>query len=750
MSEVTATINYLLAVELLGLSAWPITKIILHKLPDRGWGFSKIVGIILVSWISWILSSLHILPFGLTSLILAVVSVALINWGIITRFVPETTNRNVFAYIILEEIIFVSSFIFWTYLRGFSPDTNGLEKFMDFGFMLSAAKTKYFPPLDHFLAGETINYYYYGHYIAAAITTLARVPANFGYNLQMSLLFAFTLIESFSLGSFLFRSLHSSPNRTPWREWLSGTLSACFVGLFGNLHTIIYLPIEKLEYWYPDATRFIANTIHEFPIYSFVVNDLHGHVSDIPIVLLIIGVLLTYLMLPIRKVKTKRFWQAYTAELLLFIPLSFIIGTTYVTNAWDFAIYLILSGVLIWLRNTLRWQKNDGILLTSFQLPVLLSTGVLSFLLLSIAILWYLPFWQTVAPISHGIGIVPIGGNSPLWQIAILWGVQLPLIAAFFIWLRSFHGQTHPFIERVIRSLAEIAQLKVTFHHNHPRSDTQTLTHLFRGKNYRAGIWFFSILTALSLLLIILPEIIFIRDIYPTHYRANTMFKFYYQAWLMLGLLAGAVTVTLWSYYNRHRSLVGLTIRAMTILLIFSGSLYTVKSIEQGFGGFNSPRQTINGTAYLDQRYPADAKAIAWINENIDGQPTLLEAVGDSYTDYARIASNTGLPTVLGWPVHEWLWRGSYGDPIQPITHIQNETQTPDTVGNRTEDVKLIYESADTNQTTQLMNKYHISYIYVSQLEREKYPQLNEDKFAEMDFVLVYDKEDAHIYKTNE
>ena len=38
-------------------------------------------------------------------------------------------------------------------------------------------------------------------------------------------------------------------------------------------------------YWYPNATRFIHNTIHEFPLYSFVVSDLHGHVLDIPIVL---------------------------------------------------------------------------------------------------------------------------------------------------------------------------------------------------------------------------------------------------------------------------------------------------------------------------------------------------------------------------------------------------------------------------------------------------------------------------------
>ena len=46
------------------------------------------------------------------------------------------------------------------------------------------------------------------------------------------------------------------------------------------------------NYWYPNATRFIPFTIHEFPLYSFVVSDLHGHVLNIPIVLLIIALLI--------------------------------------------------------------------------------------------------------------------------------------------------------------------------------------------------------------------------------------------------------------------------------------------------------------------------------------------------------------------------------------------------------------------------------------------------------------------------
>ena len=79
----------------------------------------------------------------------------------------------------------------------------------------------------------------------------------------------------------------------------------------------------------------------------------------------------------------------------------------------------------------------------------------------------------------------------------------------------------------------------------------------------------------------------------------------------------------------------------------------------------------LDGISYLKILYVGDYSLINWINKNIKGQPVILEANGDSYTDYARISANTGLPTVIGWPVHEWLWRGTY-DIVSPrITDVQ-------------------------------------------------------------------------------
>ncbi len=761
MSDSLATLQYILTAELLGLVALPITIRLFNKFPDKGWGFSKIFGILFSAWLVWILSSLHILPFSRGNTLLIIALLAGVIWALFGSLKKLASLRTAVNFILIEEILFIGVVVVWTYLRGWSPDINGLEKFMDYGFMLSSMKTAYFPPLDHFFAGETINYYYFGHYLAAFITTIAKVPASFGYNLQMSLIFGLSGMEIFSLASaFFYLTVKNESKRIPWRSWLSGILAFLFVDVFGNLHTALYYPMEKDKYWYPDATRFIKNTIHEFPIYSYIVNDLHGHVSDIPIVVAILALLSVIFLRteethPLKKLEqhtkdllNKVHLEKHTHKLLpsylpLLLVLGFFIGTTYATNAWDFAIYTLLSGVVLWVVNALT-SNFENFTNKLFDIHTLASTFLHSIALVIISILFYLPFWQHLVPISKGIGIVPLGGQSPLWQVVILWGVQVPLALAFLIWLYKMTMNKYPqFREYIVRMISKLLMIDISIkkvNKTKNKSDNFSIEH--------AHI-FMIIISLLSFLLILLPEIIYMKDIYPTHYRANTMFKFYYQAWIMLGIVSGVSTVTIWNWLNKQGIKKGTGYKVMSILLIFAASMYPVEAIYQGFGGFKGVHQSINGTLYLKTRMPADAKAIDWINQNIKGQPTFIEAVGDSYTDYARIAANTGNPSVLGWPVHEWLWRGDYSEPVKPTSQKQLRTGEPDSVGKRVDDVRIFYETDDPKEAQKIITTYQVRYIYVGAKEREKYEHFNGKKFADMDLTLVYDKDNVQIYKVN-
>jgi uncharacterized membrane protein len=155
--------------------------------------------------------------------------------------------------------------------------------------------------------------------------------------------------------------------------------------------------------------------------------------------------------------------------------------------------------------------------------------------------------------------------------------------------------------------------------------------------------------------------------------------------------------------------------------------MYSYFSINSYFGDLKEYKG-LDGLTYLKTLYPYDYSAILWIQKNIKGQPVMAEAQGDSYTDYERISANTGLPTPLGWTVHEWLWRGSYSFPQS-----------------RLDDIKNLYEGT-LEQTKSVIQKYNISYIYIGDLERTKYPLLDEEKFLKLG-KIVYQKGETTIIK---
>jgi len=740
MEDITAAVRFFVAVELLGLVTWPLISRIFRRFPDEGWAFSKIFGILSVTWCAWMLSSLHILAFRRGNTLLLTLALAAACWGwralhgknelrnfsarLWTSFFGPDRNW----FIITGEIVFAASFFFWTDARSFKPDLQDLEKFMDYGFMLSSLKTEYFPPLDHFLARETINYYYLGHTIAALLVQLSGVVPGMGYNLQMSNLLALGLIESFSLGAGLFWLLPGIARMSlRARSMASGLVSATFVMLLGNLHYAVHLPFVGGSYWYPDATRYIPATIHEFPFYSFIVNDLHGHVSDIPLVLLSIALTFSlFFAITAKKPPAER-----TEKLTLYVLTAFSIGACYVVSSWEFAIYLVLYGLSLWTAHAINLKEGTGASLrrSFFTLATLVRTALGSVLVVGVAILFWLPHWFTMKPPAQGIGLVTWGMHSPPAKLALVWGLQGFFVIGYLLY----------------RHLDRKRQALLLHSSRHPEKPKKRSV----AENDNSSPFSFpEILITLSALLILIPELIYFKDIYPGHPRANTVFKFYYQAWIMLGIVAGCSIALLWTDLRKLKSTWSFGFRALTVVLIAAGGLYSCRAVNQTIGGVKT-RIGIDGTRFLDSAVPADSKAIQWMNANIPGQPLIVEAVGESYTLYSRVASFTAFPTILGWPAHEWLWRGSSSLPLRPTSRLQKKTGQPDTVDIRREDVRVLYETENVEIARQLLQKYGVAYIYLGALERDKYPGLKEDKFSALAQV-IYDRDGVKIYKVQE
>jgi uncharacterized membrane protein len=118
------------------------------------------------------------------------------------------------------------------------------------------------------------------------------------------------------------------------------------------------------------------------------------------------------------------------------------------------------------------------------------------------------------------------------------------------------------------------------------------------------------------------------------------------------------------------------------------------------------------------------------MNQNILGQPVILEAVGDSYTTFNQVSVATGLPTVQGWIVHEWLWRGGYDQPAA-----------------RQQEVAKVYESSNLEEVRSIIDKYQIKYIFVGDKEYEKYGQIDIDKFEKINAKVVFQSGKTYLFQ---
>jgi uncharacterized membrane protein len=639
----------------IGISGLPLSHLLFKKFSDRGWGLSKILGILLVSYIVWILASLRLLPFSKPTIILMFVLLAVFSWLLSIKFfnfkMKSFFQRDLVKLVIFEEAFFLIVLFGWSIIRGFQPDINGLEKFMDFGFINSILRSSYMPPSDMWWSQGTINYYYFGHFTVALLTKLSGIASNFTFNLALASTLALVAISSFSI---IF---------TLTKKYWTGVLAFLFVAIVGNLHTLTIFAKGISAYWYPDASRLVPFVINEFPAYTFVVSDLHAHLMDMPFVLLAIAFLFSFVIE--RKIVPANFF---------FLALT--LGTMYATSSWDFPIYLLVSGALI-LYIFLAQEK--------LSLKIIAKTASLVILLAIIAIILFLPFFLNFKPIATSIGFVH--SPSPLGLIFLLWGFWgfITLSFVLLFWTK-----------RLERSNFDRTAL---------------------------------IFVAIAFSLIILTEIIYVKDIYGgDYYRSNTVFKVTYQSWIILAISCAYALSRIKETFGQK---VGFLTSSWWILFLFFFAftlLYPILAIKSYYNGLKS-YQGLDGTRYLENRYPEDYAAITWLNKNIKGQPVIVEATGESYTDYARISTNTGLPAIVGWPIHEWLWRGTY-----------------DVVAPRNSDVQTIFESQDLSLVKAILSKYEVNYIYIGGFEREKYSALAEEKFNLLG-KIVFEKGQTRIYQ---
>ena len=708
----------------MGFAAMPVTGSLFWRFEDKGWIFSKVLAVAATGFITWFLVSIKLVPFtGITCAAVTVIC-AVLCFLLLKKESKEKIECfpvEKISLVYWEELIFFLAFLLWTYVAGFHPAAYGTEKFMDYGFMEAMMRSTVLPARDLWYSEGHINYYYGGQYFAVFLTKLSHTKVELTYNLMRTFVAGLAFAMPFSLVyQMTVDRMKGQPKGEKIKKrlpFIAGFTAGTAVSIAGNMHYVIYAQIipwiqkltgqEVSSYWFPDATRYIGynpdvpdKTIHEFPCYSFVLGDLHAHVVNVMFVLFLVGLLYAWMRsvrmreAVIMKPGRKQFWkkQLLIPHILL---AAVMIGMFRFTNFWDFIIYFVVTGGVVLFTNIVQFDGKVK--------RILAVTAVQAVEIIVISYVVSLPFTLQFDSMFKGVGIAQ--NHSMIHQLLILWGLPVILTVLLIICIiwEKLRGGANRSLYKLMKAIS-VPDL-------------------------------FAIVMGLCAIgLIVIPELVYVRDIYENgNARANTMFKLTYQAYMLFGMTMG---------YGIFRMLVAARKKVFKVVSVIGLVLlcwtfgYFGNSVYAWFGKVWEPSEYkgLNATSFLSNDFTEDVAGIKWLKKNVKGSPVVLEANGDSYSGYERVSAMTGLPTVLGWYVHEWLWRDDTAD-----------------LNEKSADIESIYTSLDAEYVKELLEEYDVSYIFVGSKEREKYGDaLNEEVLNSLGEVVFQDEEySTYILKVN-
>jgi YYY domain-containing protein len=815
---------WLLAVEILGLIFVPIAFSLFKRLPDRGVTLSKVLGLLAASYVYWIVVLTGLVPNSQGALIGIWAALAVgsgwLWWkrgGEIWAFARERRG-----YLVVAEVVFLGIFVTWASIAAQAPGINHTEKPMDFGFLNAILKSESFPPEDMWLSGHSISYYYFGHLMMAGLTKLTGIPSSVSYNLSVALGPALLSAAIYGLAYNLIRLAGASAGRA----MAFALLAPVLVGLISNLVGVLefvhaqgwgsegfwgWVNIKDLgpsthppsffpqDYnWWWRSTRVIDTvvdgrsldyTINEFPYFSFLLGDLHAHVLALPFLVLNVALALNLFLS-----KTPIGFSWLKAHLWESLALALSLGALGFINIFDLPVFAALLAGVIYIKalSERRWHVGRALTgMLGVAAPVFVAAGLL-----------YLPFYVTFN--SQASGILPLEEVSTRpFYFVLIWGVFLTIGVAFLMrqmWSLGRPGKdsegiaaaivVFTFLPVVLWSVlvfflrlgddglgGAVAAVGSRFGKLLPLLAIVGLasySSIGQARLGRTAAAFCLAIMALAFYLLMGAELFYIKDFLIL--RMNTVFKLYYQAWLMLSVV-GALGAYYWlsrgvptreSFVSRsgERADPALPLRPPSLTLPPSASSptsrgragqalkggedqtgasvgRTVSALRENrhkeenskrllasvgywavpvaaglllVGSFyypagaaldrmksNNDPATLDGLEYMKRWSPGEYEAIVELRDRAP-RGRIIEAVGDDYSEYGRVAASTGLPSPINWPGHELQWRGS----SQPFA-------------GRQEDVAAVYQSRNTEEISQILDRYDIRYVFFGPRERTKY-----------------------------
>jgi YYY domain-containing protein len=544
-----------------------------------------------------------------------------------------------------------------------------------------------------------------------------------------------------------------------------------------------------------NATGGYMDVISEMPIFSYVLGDNHPHVLAMPFALLALAmaanILLRWHPKPIWNnegdgfVAWTRYYRSPNGGLAL-VPLGWlglglyalVVGSLISLNTWDFPIYWVLTGlcyfvvlgvsgkdsqwlrlgqkiggalffaaclligaIILYLPYLITAQSQAGGLGINLFNPTRLSQFLLIFggfipALLALQLhfwLGYRPSWRQmgwIAIILGGIAVMILVGGAA-WASTergrtALSGMALPEGATSYlpIILQRWSGQGYTLLAIILFTAPVAAYVWGALVDSRAENNSGT-----RPASRHSDL-FVAIMLLAGCGLIYLPEFVFLLDNFGT--RMNTVFKFYYQAWMLFGLCV-AYAVVVAGERLRSAPLVPL-LATLSCVLIGASLIYPAAAVYSKTYGFAASQPTWDATAYLRAGSEAEWLAVQWVTENVPASALVVEGKGLSYqSNYNRISTMTGRLTLLGWDGHEAQWRGrDFGR----------------MAAGRDQALNVIYRNGTPEDISSTLAQWEIDYVYLGPAERAMYeivPRVEERIAAAMD--LVFSEGEVRIYR---
>jgi len=764
--QIMYVILWWLAVEVIGLVSFPLVSRVCSSLPDKGYCISKILGLLIWTYLIWMIANLKLLPFGYPNLIISIVLLTSVSLyiGRNNLRISSWPRRHIF----FSELAFGISFIVFVLIMFGHPDiyySGACDAFFNHAFIQSIARGGYFPPLDPGFAGETIAYYYGGHVLVAALSKISLVPLTIAFNLAGAMFLALAVSACYGLG-------YNITGRK-----IIGILTIIFVCILGYtsgaLQLWAYLSNKEiLGYASTSAPNIIEwllgfdftagnwvlpGALVHYPAFNLLIGDLHTFGMSIPFQVMVI--VLVFALFQKRR-GGERIWTK--DDLLYICLLGLSLGFFAILNTWEYPTYVIFTCVAIVLLGIWSGIVSSPDRTTRSIINFVVNIAI-TLAIIGLSLLLYIPHY--ISGVMHsfdGLGFVETRSNlTQFLEVATLFVLPIFLMLIIRVTKDVLKGDWVIFLVVILCILGsilaawlfEIQLLFVAI-----PMGIISLIFIVKCKQSSASE-FVLVLVLIGASLVFFGEFLYVNDALSVPWeRFNTLMKVYLQLWVFLGISAAYAVFYIWNSMRKEakdRSAVMVKVMkvifaVLLVILVLASAVHPIATTTSMLSGRNTfwgiNRGTLDGMAYLEKVHEDDYDAIQWINAHIKGHPVILEMPGEVGHYSSRIAVLTGLPTVLGWKVWQIMWRHDWSG-----------------VGERLNDITIIYNTTDNSDALELLKKYDVEYIYIGDLERNGIPTINDDwargysaegleKFKNHpdSYELVYEANAVTIYKVKE